>query len=199
MCRVTSGSASVAIPGLRYHIAMPMVSTTCTECGQTFEVWPRTLRRVKAPTCSRQCNGKARGRQWATHAHKGRAAWTATSEASYRAKMSGELNPAWKGGVTYKRPKGNYVGPRYVRCPPDLMVMARSDGYVMEHRLVMARWIGRPLTRTECVNHVDHDPRNNVRENLDLWPTNADHKRGEVGRFVEGVANRVYLPDSELL
>lgn len=105
--------------------------------------------------------------------------------------MGGDLNPAWKGGVTLKRPKGNYTGVRYVRCPPELLSMARSDGYISEHRLVMAQWVGRLLTRSECVNHVDHDPSDNRRENLDLWPTNGDHKRGEVGRFVEGVANRV--------
>lgn len=109
--------------------------------------------------------------------------------------MTGPLNPAWKGGATFRRGKGNYVGPRYVRCPPDLLVMARADGYIMEHRLVMARWIGRPLLRSEVVNHRDHDPRNNVRSNLELYPSNGDHKRGEVGRFVPGVANRRSLPD----
>ncbi len=114
------------------------------------------------------------------------------SEASYREKMSGELNPAWKGGATLRRPKGNYAGPIYVRCPPDLRpTMGLANGYIAEHRLVMARWIGRPLTRSECVNHINHDPRDNRRANLDLWPTNGDHKRGEVGRFVEGVANSV--------
>jgi len=111
----------------------------------------------------------------------------------------GATNPAWKGGVTYKRPKGNYLGPRYVKCPAKWSMMARADGYVAEHRLVMAEWIGRPLTRTECVNHIDHDPRNNPRMNLELYPTNGDHKRGEVGRFAPGVANRVYLPDLERL
>jgi hypothetical protein len=174
---------------------MPMVTTACAECGREYQVWPRTLRRVKSPTCSRQCNGKARGREWGTHAHKARSARTPEGHASARAKMSGPLNPAWKGGVTLKRPKGNYVGPAYVRCPPDLLSMARADGYVMEHRLVMARWIGRPLLRTECVNHINHDPRDNRRENLELYPSNGDHKRGEVGRFVPGVANRLYLPD----
>jgi len=103
----------------------------------------------------------------------------------------GPDNPAWKGGVTYKRLKGNYIGPRYVQCPPEWQAMARADGYIAEHRLVMAQWVGRPLTRTECVNHINHDPRDNRRENLELYPTNGDHKRGEVGRFVEGVANLV--------
>ena len=92
-----------------------------------------------------------------------------------------------------RRPKGNYIGPRYVRCPAKWLSMARSDGYVMEHRLVMAEWVGRPLLRSEVVNHINHNPRDNRRENLELYPSNADHKRGEVGRFVPGVANRLRL------
>ena len=68
--------------------------------------------------------------------------------------------------------------------------MARADGYIMEHRLFMAAWVGRLLTRTEVINHIDHKPGNNTLTNLELWPTNADHKRGEAGRFVPGVANR---------
>jgi hypothetical protein len=102
----------------------------------------------------------------------------------------GQKNPAWKGGVCLKRPKGNYKGVRYVRAPEWAKPMARKDGYIMEHRLVMARMCGFLLTRTEVVNHIDHNPANNHPSNLELWPTNADHKRGEVGRFVPGVANR---------
>jgi len=165
------------------------MTVNCAECGKEFSRPPSHVLRVRSPVCSRQCNGKARGREWGTHGHKGAAARKTFT------RMLGEQNPAWKGGVTYKRPKGNYIGPRYVRCPPELLAMARSDGYVMEHRLVMAQWVGRPLTRTECVNHINHNPRDNRRENLELYPTNGDHKRGEVGRFVPGVANRVSLPD----
>lgn len=165
-----------------------MVTVNCAECGREYETYPRTLRRVKSPTCSRQCNGKARGRDWATHGHKGAAA-----RKTFTVRL-GEDNPAWKGGVTFKRPKGNYIGPKYVRCPPEFREMSRSDGYIMEHRLVMAQWLGRPLLRSEVVNHKDHNPRNNARENLELYPSNGDHKRGEVGRFVSGVHNRLSLP-----
>lgn len=172
-----------------------MVTVACAECGKEYQTYRAWLKRVKSPTCSRQCNGKARGREWGKHGHKAAAARTPESLAALRAKMTGERNPAWKGGVTYKRPKGNYIGPVYVRCPAEFASMARSDGYVMEHRLVMARRIGRPLLRTEVVNHIDHNPRNNDPANLELYPSNGDHKRGEVGRFVEGVANRLYLPD----
>lgn len=124
---------------------------------------------------------------------KGHTGWTTQGRAEYSKKMSGPNNPAWKGGVTLKRPKGNYTGVRYVRCPREFLPMARKDGYIMEHRLVMALWIGRLLSRAEVVNHKDHNPSNNDRANLELWPTNGDHKRGEVGRFVSGVANRRFL------
>jgi endogenous inhibitor of DNA gyrase (YacG/DUF329 family) len=167
----------------------------CPACGKQFHRSPTKRRGDRPPACSRPCRGIRDRDLLAQTAGLGRSGWTDDSRASHREKMSGESNPAWKGGVTYKRPKGNYIGPRYVRCPVDLLVMARADGYVMEHRLVMARWVGRPLLRTECVNHIDRDPRNNVRSNLELYPSNGDHKRGEVGRFVAGVANRLYLLD----
>ena len=104
----------------------------------------------------------------------------------------GAANWAWKGGVTYKRPKGNHRGARYVRAPKWAKPMARKDGYIMEHRLKMAEWCGRLLSRTEVVHHLDHDPLNNAQGNLELWPTNGAHKQGEVGRVAEGVANRVF-------
>ena len=165
------------------------MTATCSECGATFSRPPSHLARVTSPTCSRQCNGKARGREW------GRFGAIAQKMRGPYVPLYGADNPAWKGGVTLKRAKGNYSGVRYVRCPPEFLTMARSDGYIMEHRLVMARWIGRPLLRSEVVNHKDHDPRNNDRANLELYPSNGDHKRGEVGRFVPGVANRRFLPD----
>jgi hypothetical protein len=106
-------------------------------------------------------------------------------------KMGAE-NPAWQGGVTYRHRHGNYVQVRYVRAPKWVLPMARKDGYVMEHRLVMAQMLGRLLTRAECVHHLDHNPLNNDPKNLELWPTNQAHKLGEYGRFAEGAANRVF-------
>lgn len=162
------------------------VMVPCAQCGTLARRRPLLLKRNTRVFCSHSCRATAHLATLLANAYD------ATGKPGVR--RFGSDNPAWKGGVTYKRAKGNYVGPRYVRCPLDLLVMARSDGYVMEHRLVMARWVGRPLRRVECVNHIDRDPRNNARENLELYPTNGDHKRGEVGRFVPGVANSVFLP-----
>lgn len=90
--------------------------------------------------------------------------------------MSGALNPAWKGGVTIFKKHGSYVGVRYVRCPVALLSMARKDGYVMEHRIVVAQAMGRALLRREAVHHENHDPKDNRIENLALFATNRDHK-----------------------
>ena len=163
------------------------MTAKCAECGREFQRPPSHLARVASPTCSRQCNGKARGRQWGAFGRE------AQKKRGPYVPRFGPDNPAWKGGVTYKRQKGNYVGPVYVRCPPEFLVMARADGYVMEHRLVMARRLGRCLLRSEVVNHINHDPRDNRPENLELYPSNGDHKRGEAGRYVAGVANRLSL------
>ena len=59
--------------------------------------------------------------------------------------------------------------------------MARKDGYVMEHRLVMAQSLGRLLMRTEVVHHIDHNPANNSINNLKLFTSNGQHKRAEGG------------------
>lgn len=166
------------------------VTLACSECGVTFErrhAWAKAA--TEHPACSRSCNGKARGRALAAHPkHAG--TWTTERRELARQRFAGEANPAWKGGATLKRAKGNYSGVRYVRCPMDLLVMARSDGYVMEHRLIMARMARRPLARFEVVHHRNHRPADNRPANLELWPSNSAHKLAEHGRLVEGAACR---------
>ena len=93
--------------------------------------------------------------------------------------------------MTIWRKKGNYPPIKYVRAPDWAKPMARKDGYVMEHRLLMAKLIGRLLSRAEVVHHRNHDPQDNIIGNLELWPTNRDHKLWEHGRFAPGVANRL--------
>lgn len=162
-------------------------TVACAVCGKTKTMPQAWLRKVRNPTCSRQCNGVLRGAEWAKHGHKGAAARKTFTP------LMGAANPAWKGGATYRKRRGNYVSVKYVRCPPEFISMARKDGYVMEHRLVMARWVGRPLLRKECVHHKDHNPLNNVRGNLELWPCNRTHKLAEHGRPVDGAANQLFL------
>lgn len=154
---------------------------TCPVCGTKVYKTKAHLKRVKLPTCSNRCNGVLRGKEWAKHGHKGRDGWTEASHASYLEKMTGPNNPAWKGGVTYFRKKGRYgrFSIKYVRCPSEFLPMARKDGYVMEHRLIVAQHLGRCLKRSEVVHHRDHNPENNDPVNLVLFSSNSAHKKHE--------------------
>lgn len=78
---------------------------------------------------------------------------------------SGPKHGQWKGG-RYK--DGNGYIRMWVASDDPLACMALSDGYVAEHRLVMARSLGRPLARHETVHHINGDRTDNRIENLQL-------------------------------
>jgi hypothetical protein len=171
----------VAVETINGYIVRRRPNTTCDQCEGPIYRRPSTLKMNAGKFCSRACRNRA-------HPLK--------DGSNFPSPKRGAANPAWKGGVTYRRRKGNYVvSVRYVRAPTWALPMARKDGYVMEHRLVMARLIGRLLTRRECVHHRDHNPLNNAATNLELWPTNGSHKMGEVGRVAIGAACRLSLAD----
>lgn len=89
-----------------------------------------------------------------------------------------EAHGSWKGGRVRM---GDYVG-AWVAPDDPLASMRGAAGYVLEHRLVMARSLGRPLTRTETVHHKNGKRDDNRRENLEL--RNGKHGKGQ--RFVCG-------------
>lgn len=112
----------------------------------------------------------------------------------------------WKGGVVV-----NKDGYREImsRGHPHAK---KHTHYMLEHRLVMEKMIGRYLLPNEVVHHKDGNKLNNSPENLQLFSENAEHLRHELtGRVPkwspEGYANmckgrlhkRDRAPDGTLL
>lgn len=143
----------------------------CPVCGKEVYKPAAWLRKGQQHFCSHSCRGKAVTGPILT-ANK----FDRTGMKFPDSGMKGAANPAWKGGVTYFKKHGNYMGVKYIRCPAEYLSMARKDGYVMEHRVLVAQAIGRPLLRVEVVHHIDHNPANNDLSNLQLFASNRDHK-----------------------
>lgn len=79
--------------------------------------------------------------------------------------LYGAEHPSWKGG---KR-RDNYGYIRVKLKPDDFFhPMTTSEHYVMEHRLVMAKYLGRCLHSWETVHHKNHIKDDNRIENLQL-------------------------------
>lgn len=90
-------------------------------------------------------------------------------------RASGPQHHAWKGG---RRVDGNGYVQVHVPVDDPMYAMATSLGYVPEHRLVMARSLGRALTSKETVHHINGDKMDNDLGNLQLRQGN--HGKGSV-------------------
>lgn len=147
------------------------------EIGRRFSAAASTVRAwlCNAGVTLRTISDAKRGQKPAAH----------TVEASVRARRKRPLEG--RAAVGYKLRSDGYV---YVSCPahPD----ATASGYLLEHRLVMERVIGRRLLPHEDVHHRNEVRHDNRPENLELV-AHADHLRShysersidpDTGRFL---------------
>src|SRR3990167_9078352 len=100
----------------------------------------------------------------------------------YKEGRFGKLASNWKGGKIMTG--GGHV---YIYSPNH--PLANHKGYVMEHRLVMEKHIGRFLTQEEVVHHLDGSKINNELENLKLLPNRQEHLK----LHFEAIKENAYL------
>ena len=80
----------------------------------------------------------------------------------------GSKSHAWKGGK-----KRSFHG--YILIFSPNHPFAQNTGYILEHRLVMEKKIGRYLTKEEVVHHINGAKDDNRIENLMLFPNSHAH------------------------
>jgi hypothetical protein len=107
--------------------------------------------------------------------------------AQYRLRVLGLIEHANRGS-THHMWKGGRIttaqGYIHIHPSPEQKLLAgpTRNGYVPEHRLIMAIALGRPLTKGETVHHIDGNPSNNNLGNLQL-------RQGQHGKGVHMICN----------
>jgi len=144
-----------------------MIKVICLACRESFEVKPYRARTAKY--CSYTCSNGA-GRRTRPDID-----CPTCGETFYPRRPAMKFCSRSCSSVSQRKERRWVDSKGYVLVTVSdddpLREMANDRRQVKEHRLVMARSLGRPLLCHETVHHKDGNRQNNASSNLELWST----------------------------
>lgn len=109
--------------------------------------------------------------------------------------VKGENNWRWKGG---RHRVNGYIAIVLPKEHPYYCMTQKRTHRVLEHRLVFAISIGRPLEKWEVVHHINGNKTDNRLENLRLLPNSTEHlSYTAMERRIKEVEKRVLVLEIE--
>jgi len=127
------------------------VERSCDLCGSKYYARKDSLKKGMGRYCSKSCQ--------VTQQH---------ISGTNKAAKKGGLHHNWKGGRIKVGEYWKVLMPEHPYC--------QYNGYVLEHRLVMEKELGRYLAKDEDVHHINFDTLDNRPGNLQVM-SRAEHKQ----------------------
>ncbi len=173
-----------------------MIRRVCCICEKEFWVYPSAIKRGRSKCCSLKCanqsisqslKGRIRpaeiGRKISnTKIKMGYIASESTRKKiskNRKGKCMGLDNCNWKGG-RIKDTEG------YIFVLNRNHPFARKSGYILEHRLVLEKHLGRYLQPEEIIHHINEIVDDNRIGNLRLFPTKSAHTKFHQTKVQDG-------------
>lgn len=141
---------------------IPNISVSCPDCGKVRLVLRKDSEKVTFTGRCKSCN--------------------AYHNLEKLNPLKRENHPRWQGGIHYSRLDGYVV----VNLPSDspFYPMTTRGNRVFEHRLVVAKSLGRCLKPREIVHHLNGIRGDNRLENL-IVTNNKSHEKGTLVQLLQ--------------
>jgi len=154
---------------------------------KTVKEWNRCVKYIYL--ACKECGKKRWRRFYETQKKKFNGLCVKCHSKKNHKKMVGKPSCNWKGGCV-KHGGYNWV---FLKKDDPYYPMINNGGYVLEHRLVVAKHLGRCLERWEIVHHKNRIKDDNRIENLELLPNQSSHvSLQEMGLEIEKLKQKVF-------